>query len=289
MALESMAQRSIIQVFMDILSSYNSMHELLEEANRKNPEGMELAVARAMIKDAQAHEETGTHTLPQEQATETKPEEDPGAAQAQQRISTLEDQLQQEKDKAQELEGQVEELRSQLQAYQLYMGLEETAAAAPEEDPGETPRSREETVIEAITQPSRFPHLRFLNTASKNLANYGKSRPTGAEITSALEAIDTLAALYLESDNGSVGSWNEHLNLPGWTYSNSESEPTMGKYPKSRRFRDNAKKRHIVVQRHLTYRGSSGGLQLFFDPDGDGEPFVVAYIGEHLPYVKNRS
>ena len=111
----------------------------------------------------------------------------------------------------------------------------------------------------------------------------------GEKVISALDVVDRLAGLYLGSENGSVDSWKEHFSLPGWAYANSESEAAMGKYPSSRRFRDHEKDRDVTVRRHLACRGFSAGLQIFFDQGGEGEPFIIAHIGEHLPYVTSRS
>ena len=39
----------------------------------------------------------------------------------------------------------------------------------------------------------------------------------------------------------------------------------------------------------MTYRGSSGSLQIYFDQDPDQPKFLVAYIGTHLPYASHPS
>ena len=311
-AQEAMAQGSIIEAFLETLTSNNTLKDLIEEAKRKDPESLERAVASTMnryIEDAAGTETPEAETPGAETQGAETPAGDhqtPGSqpdqlqadqlqtAQARQRISTLEDQLQEQRQRNQALEEQLGEVQGQLRAYEEYMGngkepQDPPSQDPPQEDAAAPTNSRENMVMEAITQPGRFPHIRFLSTISKNLADYGKARPTGAEITTALDAVNKLADLYLTSENGEVGSWTEHFNLPGWTYANSESDTTMGKYPNSRRFRDQERDRSIVVQRHLTYHGSSSGLQIFFDSDGDGEPFIVAYIGEHLPYATSRS
>ena len=199
----------------------------------------------------------------------------------------LEDQLAREQARTARLEEEKAQLQNQIQAYRNFVEVTEQEPAP--EGGSETAGSRRKLVMDAAQDPRRFPNLRFLGNAGKSLAAYGKPRPTGEELLEALGTIDALAGLYLGSGNGNVGPWKEHLQMSGWTYANAESEATMGKHPQSRRFRDQRKRRHITVQRHLTHRGSSSGLQIFFDSDGEGEPFIIAYMGEHLPYVTSRS
>ena len=271
--LHDMAHRAIIETLLDTINDCSSIQNLLDEAGRRDPLSIHEATLR-ILEDAQEDSPQDTET------------DDRAALQAQQRISTLEDQLQQEKDRSAGLEEHAARLQTQVDGYQQFMQLE----SQPNEHPNsETPKTRDDAVMEAITTPGKFPHLRFLNTATKTLPAYGKPKPGGEEIISALENINDLAALYLRSHNGSVGPWKDHLNLPGWAYANDESETTMGKHLRSRTFRDQDKDRQIVVGRHLTYRGAKSGLQIFFDTDGEAEPFIIAYIGEHLPYASERT
>ena len=282
---QTTAQRSIIRTFLDILNDYQTLQDVMEEARKRNPENLQNAAFTVMNNETLDQPETAD-TPPAKSQQELDLEAQ--ASRSHQRISTLEDQLKQEQDINRKTENQLRELQAQLQAYQQH--FEETAShpgtpTAPED--GQSVQSREDLVMEAVTQPGRFPHLRFLNTISKSLSDYDKPYPKGQEIVSALDTIDSLAELYLTSDRGNVGSWKEHLNLPGWTYANSESENTMGKYPKSRTFQDHEKNRQLMVQRHLTCRVSNSGLQIFFDADEEGGPFIIAYIGEHLPHFSN--
>ena len=280
--LHNMAHRSIMETLLDTINDCNAMQTLMEEAGRLDPQGLQAASFRVL-------NDTRIEALTPPETEQPAPEKDKADVQAQQRISTLEDQLQQEKERGAKLTEEVQDLRSQLKGYEQY--LEQETKEKDDQQPArrETAKSREEAVMEAMTKPGRFPNLRFLNTATKALTNYGRTRPRGSEIITALDNINALAGLYIKSQNGSVGSWKEHFNLPGWAYANSESETTMGKHLKSRTFRDQDKDRQVVVQRHLTYRGSNSGLQIFFDADGEGEPFIVAYIGEHLPYASERT
>ena len=287
---QDMAQRSIIRAFLELLNEYHSLRELTEETQKNNPEQFREAAVALMTKDLNNMNNQGAGT--QEKATIT--ESDAQASRAIQRISTLEDQLKVEQTKNKAMERQLEELQSQVKAYEEYMATGENELTPdPEGQQGETDtpnsQTRDDIVMEAITQPGRFPHIRFLNTTGRSLSDYGKARPTGQEIIGALDAINSLAELYFNSENGNVGSWNQYFHLPGWTYANSESDATMGKFPKSRTFQDHEQNRQREVQRHLTYRGSHSGLEIFFDTDGEEQTFVVAYIGEHLPYASNRS
>ena len=140
-----MAQRPIIQVFMDILSSYNGLQDLLEEARKKNPEGMETAAFKILGGYAADREETAG-SGPEESGPEGGgPERETGAPQDRQRISTLEDQLGEEKQRSQGLEDQIQALRTQVQAYEQYMERTETRDTGPRDaGPGESEQGQNE-------------------------------------------------------------------------------------------------------------------------------------------------
>ena len=287
---QDMAQRSIIRAFLELLNEYHSLQELTEETRKSNPDQFRNAAVTLLVKDVNTLNGQGADT----QAKGPTTESDAQASRAIQRISTLEDQLKEEQTKNEGMEHQLEELQSQVKAYEEYMATGENKDAPHPEDlqdqnDDQNAQTRENIVMEAITQPGRFPHIRFLNTTGRSLSGYGRARPTGQDIIGALDAINSLAELYFNSENGSIGSWAQYFNLPGWTYANSESDTTMGRFPKSRTFQDHEQNRQRQIQRHLTYRGSNSGLQIFFDTDGEEQTFVVAYIGEHLPYSSNHS
>ena len=230
-----------------------------------------------------------------ELATPAQPEageEETGASDsvtAQQRIFVLEDKLS-------EAENAVAELRERLAQYESY-----DAAAAYESDgqpdAGETASSesiadgnRHNAVLDAITNPERFPRLRFLTNCDKALGDYGKPRPNGVEIVAALDAINSLAQAWYNTPGGSIGPWDNYFSsLTGWSHANGESDFTMSRYGEKRSFSDQEMKRQVTITRHLTYRGSSGGLQIYFDKDDATDTFIVGYIGEHLPYATARS
>ena len=201
---------------------------------------------------------------------------------AQQRIYILEDQLQEAKDT-------ITELRERLAQYESY----DTSDPPDEEDP--SPESvadgnRYATVLNAVTSPGQFSRLRFLTNWDKSLPDYGKPRPTGTEIVAALDAINKLAQAWHNTPGGSIGLWDNYfLGLTGWTHANGESSFTMSRYGDKRSFSDQEQGRRVTIERHLTYRGSSGGLQIYFDKDDITDKFIIGYIGEHLPYATNRS
>lgn len=151
---------------------------------------------------------------------------------------------------------------------------------SPEKDGRHSEGQRANLVLEAITDPHRFPHLRFL-AAAQEVSSYGKRRPHGQEIIAALSAINSLAGRYY-AEKGKIGSWEEHLRLPGWTYSPRDSATTMGKHQEERTFTDHETRSRVVIDRHLTYNiGTYGGMQIYFDKDDDTGKFIVAYIGGH--------
>ncbi len=203
----------------------------------------------------------------------------------QQRIYTLEDQLE-------EAETTIADLRERLAQYETF---------EPETQPVEhnehepSPESivdgnRHITVLEAITNPDRFPRLRFLNNCEKALSDYGKPRPNGVEIVAALDNINKLAQAWYNTPSGAIGSWHNYfMSLPGWKYADDESDTTMARFGVKRSFSDQEKERHVEITRHLTYQGSSGGLQIYFDRDDITDSFIVGYIGEHLPYATSPS
>ena len=207
----------------------------------------------------------------------------------QQRIYLLEDQLE-------EATAAVADLRERLAQYESYgpgaqWGVNGNPASADGDDAADEPDNRELAVMEAMTNPERFPKLRFLTNCAKSLADFGKQRPTGGEIVAALDAINTLAQAWHNTPSGAVGNWDNYfINLkPGWTHANSESEFTMSRFGDKRSFSDQDHGRKVTIRRHLTYRGSNSGLQIYFDRDDVTDKFIVGYIGEHLPYATNRS
>ena len=203
----------------------------------------------------------------------------------QQRINTLEDKLK-------EAEAKISELQERIAGYEAF-GHED--AEVEEEADERKPESiadsnRHAAVLEAITDPVKFSRLRFLSNCEKALADYGKPRPSGMEIVGALNAINRLAQAWYHTPNGNIGPWSNYfIELPGWKYADGESEMTMGKFGAKRSFSDQEKARHVEITRHLTYQGSSGGLQIYFDRDEGGDSFIVGYIGEHLPYFTSPS
>ena len=208
---------------------------------------------------------------------------------AQQRIYLLEDQLE-------EATAAVADLRERLAQYESFgPGVQWNADSATDDgagsDAADGTENRELAVMEAMTNPERFPKLRFLTNCAKSLADFGKQRPTGGEIVAALDAINTLAQAWHNTPNGAVGNWDNYfINLkPGWTHANSESEFTMSRFGDKRSFSDQDHSRKVTIRRHLTYRGSNSGLQIYFDRDDVTDKFIVGYIGEHLPYATNRS
>ena len=209
---------------------------------------------------------------------------------AQQRINTLEDKLQ-------EAETAIAELRERLAQYEpsydanSQPDAEQSGDRNANADP-ESPinGNRHNTVIDAIADPERFPKLRFLTNCDKALANYGKPRPNGVEIVAALEAINKLARAWYNTPNGAIGPWDNYFTqITGWKHADDESEATMSLYGAKRSFSDQENERHVTITRHLTYQGSSSGLQIYFDKDDVTDTFIVGYIGEHLPYATARS
>ena len=202
----------------------------------------------------------------------------------QQRIYLLEDQIAEANDT-------IEELREKLAQYESYEVDEPADDESEEPEPeSELDINRHVTVLDAITNPERFPRLRFLNNCEKSLSGYGKPRPNGVEIVAALDAINKLALAWYNTPNGNIGPWDNYfIELPGWKHADNESETTMALHGAKRSFSDQEKGRLVTITRHLTYQGSSGGLQIYFDRDDLTDSFIIGYIGEHLPYATSRS
>ena len=167
---------------------------------------------------------------------------------------------------------------------------QETDSIAKNDDAVDLDANRVMTVVGGITAPERFPKLRFLTNCTKPLEDYGKPRPNGVEILVALDAINRLAQAWYNTPSGNIGPWdNFFIDLTGWKHADSESEFTMSRYGDKRSFSDQDHGRLVTIERHLTYQGSSGGLQIYFDRDDITHTFIVGYIGEHLPYSTARS
>ena len=257
-------------------------HARYEIMNRNVFMLMELLESIANAQDAQ--ESDIAMGSPAETAAVEDDEQD--LVSAQQRIYTLEDQLS-------EAGQTISALREQLAQYEAHYSEEQA------DDPDDTPDNgvpadldvnRALTVLNAIGDEKRFPRLRFLINSVKLLEDYGKPRPNGVEILQALDAINLLAAAWHNTPSGNIGSWGTYfINLPGWKYAADESETTMGLHGTKRSFSDQEVGRLITITRHLTYQGSSGDLQIYFDLDDATDKFIVGYIGEHLPYATNRS
>ena len=207
----------------------------------------------------------------------------PDSASAQQRVFILEDKLS-------EAEDIIAELRERLAQYEAF-----EVDDPPDDDDDLAPEAlansnRQIAVLDAITSPDRFARLRFLTNCVKPLESYGKPRPTGMEILQALDAINNLAQAWFNTPGGNIGSWSNYFKaLSGWKHADDESEFTMSRFGEKRSFSDPDHERLVEITRHLTYQGSSGGLQIYFDRDDVTQTFIIGYIGEHLPYATSRS
>ena len=220
-----------------------------------------------------------------QQLPETGESDTSDSATAQQRIFILEDKLG-------EAENTIAELQERLAQYESYDAEnrpDETAAIDPEPETI-VDANRQVTVLDAITDPERFPRLRFLTNCDKSLTGYGKPRPNGVEIVAALDTINKLAQAWYNTPGGNIGTWDNYfIELSGWKHADDESPTTMARYGEKRSFSDQENGRQVTITRHLTYQGSSGGLQIYFDRDDVTDTFIVGYIGEHLPYATSRS
>ena len=222
----------------------------------------------------------------------TQPKEDlaevdrPENVARQQRVYVLEDQLV-------EAKAEIDVLQEKLKQYEYQdtdAEAEETDRIAKNDDAVDLDANRVMTVIGGITAPERFPKLRFLTNCTKPLEDYGKPRPNGVEILAALDAINRLAQAWYNTPSGNIGPWDNYfVDVTGWKHADSESAFTMSRYGDKRSFSDQEQGRLVTIERHLTYQGSSGGLQIYFDRDDLTDTFIVGYIGEHLPYPTARS
>lgn len=249
-------------------------------------ESVSVMLSISMLTDAKDMAEALVEVTAQRQP-ETEESDTSDSVAAQQRVFILEDKLS-------EAENTIAELRERVAQYESYdYHVENQPAenivdeAAPASD---VDVNRHNTVLAAITGSERLPRLRFLTNCDKPLADYGKPRPNGVEIVAALDAINTLAQAWYNTPSGNIGPWDNYfINLPGWKHADDESDTTMARYGEKRSFSDQANGRQVTITRHLTYQGSSGGLQIYFDRDDVTDSFIIGYIGEHLPYATARS
>ena len=250
-------------------------------------ESISIMLSISMLTDAkdmaEALVEVGAQRQPEAEESDSSDK-----VAAQQRIFVLED-------KISEADRTIEELRKRLAQYESY-AVEELDEDDVEND-GPEPASnnvadvnRQNVVLDAIIGQNRFPRLRFLTNATKPLANYGKPRPNSVEIIAALDAINNLAQAWYNTPGGNIGPWDNYfINSTGWKHADNESETTMSRHGEKRSFSDQEKGRQVTITRHLTYQGSNGGLQIYFDRDDVTDSFIIGYIGEHLPYATSRS
>jgi hypothetical protein len=237
----------------------------------------------SMLTDAKPGADASTVSAAKPSLEETVPTDD---AASQRRIYLLEDQLS-------EAEATITELQERLAKYEANYPDESDEVPDDTSDnhgSADLDVNRALTVMSAIDSDKRFPKLRFLTNCLKPLADYGKPRPNGVEILKALDAINKLAQAWYNTPSGHIGTWNMYfVDLPGWKHADDESDHTMSRFGEKRSFSDQDNGRQVTITRHLTYQGSSGGLQIYFDRDDITETFIVGYIGEHLPYATSRS
>ena len=242
-----------------------------------------LAVSLATDAKVMAEAIVESTTQPRENLAEV---DRPDNVAMQQRVYVLEDRLA-------EAKAAITLLQEKLEQYEYQdtdAEAEETDSIAKNDDTVDLDANRVLTVIGGITAPERFPKLRFLTNCTKPLEDYGKPRPNGVEILAALDAINRLAQAWYNTPSRSISPWvNYFVDLTGWKYADSESAFTMSRYGDKRSFSDQEQGRLVTIERHLTYQGSSGGLQIYFDRDDITDTFIVGYIGEHLPYSTARS
>lgn len=258
-----------------------------EAANRNSValmtvlESVSTMLSASLMTDAKLMAESSPESSTEPDADELRA---PDVVAAQQRVYVLEDQLN-------EAEATISELKRRLEQYENFeMESEADTAGGDPEPMSVLDANRHQTVLSAIIEPDRFPKLRFLTNSVKPLAVYGKPRPNGVEIVSALDAINKLAQAWYNTPNGNIGQWDNYfMELSGWKHADNESQITMSLHGDKRSFSDQEQGRHVSITRHLTYQGSSGGLQIYFDRDDITDTFIIGYIGEHLPYATARS
>ena len=246
-----------------------------------------LAAVPTVTPDAASSDEANSdNSSGTDRPAETDQVSEPNGVAAQQRVFTLQDQLSEAESKIAELEERL----AQYEQYDAETRPDETGDEPEPPPPSLVDANREITVLDAITNPDRFPRLRFLTNCEKALANYGKPRPNGVEIVGALDAINKLALAWYNTPNRSIGTWDNYfMDMPGWKHADDESATTMARFGEKRSFSDQENGRMVEITRHLTYQGSSGGLQIYFDKDDITDTFIVGYIGEHLPYATSPS
>ena len=266
-AMSGVAGRNAIAV-LKILESISATQ--LSPVSADQNEVDDASVESATPAHAETGEDAATHT-----------------AAAQQRVFLLEDKLR-------EAESTIADLQERLAPYENYDSENQPEGdESGHHEPKKASiidRNREITVLDAIINPDRFPRLRFLTNSEKPLADYGKPRPNGVEIVAALDAINKLAQAWYNTPSRSIGSWDTYFtSLPGWKHADDESDITMSRFGEKRSFSDQDHGRHVTIARHLTYQGSGGGLQIYFDRDDVTDKFIIGYIGEHLPFATDKS
>ena len=213
------------------------------------------------------------------------------------RITTLRDQNEHYRQQISQLEEEVQTLKQALYQPEQSNATETCSEAAAEDadrsatDDKELPRnqSRLNVLLDTITTPGRYPNLRFLENATDQLEAYLDLKPTAKEISQALDAIDGLASTYRQSKGQTVGLWDNHLQLSKWSYSPNESSSTMQNHRANRIFNDRTRDRKIEVERHMTYLAKEKALQIYFDREENDSPFLIAYIGPHLPHGRRKT
>lgn len=167
----------------------------------------------------------------------------------------------------------------------------DAAQATARLPPGPVPPEIEgpvNSVSDAVYQAQALyrDSLEFLPSA---LSSVGGDPDKAGSVQAALRELGELARDYFrrEPPGHGIGPWEPRFARIGVKYAVKESQTTMGKFGSERKFIWKGKKETFVS--HLTITGRYGGIQVFFRFDHDSRRIVVAYVGPHLSYARQRT
>ncbi len=120
-----------------------------------------------------------------------------------------------------------------------------------------------------------FPHLVLCGEVEKQLTGLGIQSKFFDQIIEKLKRLNEYA------NNWQEGSYDDHAAKQYGLNVSGESDSTLNKYGRQRKFRLPNRKKELF-EKHI----KTGDLRFHFYPDDGSKTIYVGYIGKHLPTIR---